>query len=76
MGFPRQAYWSGLPFPPPGDLPRDTTHISFITGGFFITAPLGKPFFSLENVVNKTKKQKISFPFNKEKWDERLKVFL
>ena len=21
MGFPRQAYWSGLPFPPPGDLP-------------------------------------------------------
>ena len=20
MGFPRQAYWSGLPFPPPGDL--------------------------------------------------------
>ena len=22
MGFPRQAYWSGLPFPPPGDLPE------------------------------------------------------
>ena len=21
MGFPRQKYWSGLPFPPPGDLP-------------------------------------------------------
>ena len=21
MGFPRQDYWSGLPFPPPGDLP-------------------------------------------------------
>ena len=21
MGFPRQAYWSGLPFPSPGDLP-------------------------------------------------------
>ena len=20
MGFPRQGYWSGLPFPPPGDL--------------------------------------------------------
>ena len=20
MGFPRQDYWSGLPFPPPGDL--------------------------------------------------------
>ena len=21
MGFPRQEYWSGLPFPPPGVLP-------------------------------------------------------
>ena len=22
MGFPRQEHWSGLPFPPPGDLPK------------------------------------------------------
>ena len=22
MGFPRHEYWSGLPFPPPGDLPN------------------------------------------------------
>ena len=22
MGFPRQEYWSGLLFPPPGDLPH------------------------------------------------------
>ena len=22
MGFPRQEYWSGLPCPPPGDLPN------------------------------------------------------
>ena len=22
MGFPRQEYWSGLPFPPPGDRPN------------------------------------------------------
>ena len=22
MEFPKQEYWSGLPFPPPGDLPR------------------------------------------------------
>jgi len=21
MGFPRQEYWSGLPFPSPGDFP-------------------------------------------------------
>ena len=22
LGFPRQEYWSGLPLPPPGDLPN------------------------------------------------------
>ena len=30
MGFPRQEYWSGLPFPSPGDLP-----VSCIAGGCF-----------------------------------------
>ena len=25
MGFPRQKYWSGLPFPTPGDLPDSGT---------------------------------------------------
>jgi len=37
MGFSRQEYWSGLPCPPPGDLPppRDQTCFSFMAGGFF-----------------------------------------
>ena len=32
MGFPRQEYWSGLPFPPPGIFPtwEDRTQISCI----------------------------------------------
>ena len=38
MGFSRQEYWSGLPCPPPGDLPDPN-----ITGRFFTTEPLGKP---------------------------------
>ena len=25
LGFPRQEYWSGLPFPSPGDLPHSGT---------------------------------------------------
>ena len=25
VGFPRQEYWSGLPFPSPGDLPDSGT---------------------------------------------------
>ena len=28
MGFPRQEYWSGLPFPPPGDLPNPGTELA------------------------------------------------
>ena len=43
MGFSRQENWSGLPFPPPGDLPD--TEIEFtspaypvLAGGFFTTS--------------------------------------
>ena len=48
MGFSRQKYWSGLPFPPPGDLPDPGTEpASFpspaLAGGFFTTAPPRKP---------------------------------
>ena len=30
LGFPRQEYWSGLPFPPPGDLPDSGMEPSFL----------------------------------------------
>ena len=37
MGFSRQGYWSGLPFPPPGDLPNPgiepaSRYVSYIGG--------------------------------------------
>ena len=37
MGFPRQEYWSGLPFPPPEDLPdrRIEPGSSCMAGRFF-----------------------------------------
>ena len=37
MGFSRQEYWSGLPFPSPGgsSQPRDQTWVSHIAGGGF-----------------------------------------
>ena len=43
MGFPRQEYWSGLPFPFPGDLskPRAEPPSLGLADGFFITEPLG-----------------------------------
>ena len=33
MGFCRQEYWSGFPFPPPGDLPKvqgSNLHLLFL----------------------------------------------
>ena len=48
MGFPRQEYWSGLPFPPPGDLPGIGIELmSFVSPAladeFFTIASPGKP---------------------------------
>ena len=43
-GFPRQAYWNGLPFPSPGDAsdPRMEPISPVLAGGFFTTKPPGK----------------------------------
>ena len=43
MGFSRQEYWSGLPCPPPGDLPDPGLKLESLTspalaGGFFTTS--------------------------------------
>ena len=42
MKFPRQEYWSGLPFPSPGDLPHPEIKHK-LAGGFFTTEPPRKP---------------------------------
>ena len=45
MRFPRQEYWSGLPFPPPGDLPYPGIKPMSLAwaGEFFTIEPLGSP---------------------------------
>ena len=48
LGFSRQEYWSGLPFPSPGDLPNPGTEPMFpvspaLAGKFFTTEPPEKP---------------------------------
>ena len=52
MGFPRQEYWSGLPFHSPGDLPnpriKPTSLVSpALAGRFFTPMPPGSPLFFL-----------------------------
>ena len=46
--FSRQEYWNRLSFPPPGDLPDPerepgSSASPALAGGFFTTAPTGKP---------------------------------
>ena len=57
MGFSRQEYWSGLPFPPPGALPdsgiEPTSPASFaLAGGFFTIVPPGKPIIHDTQVLS------------------------
>jgi len=52
MGFFRQEYCSGLPFPPPGDLPdpgiKPVSPSSLgLAGGFFTTELPGKLYWPL-----------------------------
>ena len=49
MGFSRQEYWSGLPFPSAGDLSNTGIEPASPTlaGRFFTTEPPGKPYVYL-----------------------------
>jgi len=52
MGFLRQEYWSGLPFPSPGDLPDPGIKPASpeLAGGFY-TEPPGKPRAFVANTI-------------------------
>ena len=49
MGFPRQEYWTGLPFPTPGDLPDQGIELrsSALPADSLSSEPLGTPWFLL-----------------------------
>ena len=51
VGFPRQEYWSGLPFPSPRNLPDPGIEpmCPALAGRFFIAEPPGKPLY--ENTI-------------------------
>ena len=71
MTFPRQEYWSGLPFPSPGDLPDpgiEPTSPVFpaVAGGFSTTGPPGKSHEFL--FVRKTTSHVLSVLAVEETW--------
>jgi len=57
MGFPRQEYCSGLPFPSPGDLPDPGVKPMSpeLTGGFFIAESLGKAYLKDRRTIFPTR---------------------
>ena len=57
MGFSRQEYWSGLPFPPSGALPdpgMKLTSLAFpaLADGLFTTEPRGKSPASIKPLLS------------------------
>ena len=61
MGFSRQEYWSGLPFPSPGDLPKPGIKLvspvsPALAGGFFTTSSTWKALFNEDYRKKKKKK--------------------
>ena len=58
MEFSRQEYWSGLPFPTPGDLPDPGIKTASLAspalaGGFFIAVPPRKPTYGTAGITKK-----------------------
>ena len=67
MGFSRQEYWKGLPFPSPGDLPNPGIEPAALmppasADGFFTTSapPPGKPSYSPSR--NLTQEEQVEDP--------------
>ena len=61
MGFSRQEYWSGLPCPPPGDLPNPGIKLKSLMspalgGRFFTTSATWDSFYEYQ-ISNKNKNQ-------------------
>ena len=61
MRFSRQEYWSGLPCPPPGDLPNPEIEPRFPTlqADSLLSEPPGKPLIGKKIIPN-------SYYFSKE----------
>ena len=54
MGFPRQKYWSELPFPSPGDLPNPGIEPTSpaLQADSLLTKPSGKPSYVITTRKN------------------------
>ena len=51
MGFPKQEYWSGLPFPPPGDLPDPG--LKLWQADSLPLSHQGSPYYKVNSILTK-----------------------
>ena len=62
MGFPKQEYWNGSPFPSPGDLPDlGIESVSLALAGEFFTAELDEMFTWTKRLRSKNTMRKCIF---------------
>ena len=64
MGFPRQEYWSGLPFPSPGDRsnPGIKPESSVLQVGSLLSEPPGKPKPTVLSIPSQSSIQVLTRP--------------
>ena len=62
-GFPRQEYWSRLPFPSPGDLPNPGIEpmSPAMAGRFFTAEPVGKPTMEYYSALKRSEAHAIGW---------------
>ena len=62
VGFSRQEHWSGLPCPPPGNLPHPGIKPTSpaMAGGFFTTEMPGEPFLSVSQYQSERGRQRLT----------------
>ena len=66
MGFSRQEYWSGLPFPSPGDLPDPRMEPGFpaLEADALTSEPPGKPIHLLISSKSQGRVKCFFLPFS------------
>ena len=73
MGFSRRESWSGLPCPPPGDLPNPGIELTSPTlqADSSPAEPLGKPLICIQNLILIEHRPPASAEFNEREEKQR-----
>ena len=79
MEFSKQEYWSGMPFPSPGNFPNSVIKLASLASpalarGFITTVPPGKPMFNAHLNVIFTRTQNNFFTISLQKYFQTVEI--